>query len=74
MKELKRENYNMILIDKLEKYQYYTQVKLINVNIYLPSTQIGSIKQTKFTLLWVGFLLLSLKFTYSPIAKHLKIK
>ena len=33
MKRLEKKNYNMILIEKLQKYQHYHQVTLINMNI-----------------------------------------
>ena len=32
---LEMKNYNMILIERLEKYQLYYPVKLINMNILL---------------------------------------
>ena len=51
-------NYNMILIDKLQKYQLYHQAKLINTNILqeeiLPSYQKQVIEQAKFTYLLLG--------------------
>ena len=31
--KIKDENYNMILIEKQQKYKHYRQVKLINMNI-----------------------------------------
>ena len=33
MKRLEKKNYNMISIEKLQKYQHYHQVTLINMNI-----------------------------------------
>ena len=33
--KIKDENYNMILIEKQQKYQLYQQVKLISMNILL---------------------------------------
>ena len=47
-------NYNLILIEKLQKYQPYHQAKLISTNILqvkkiLPSIQKQIIKQAKFT-------------------------
>ena len=33
MIRLEMKNYNMILIEKLERYQHYYQVELINMNI-----------------------------------------
>ena len=33
MIKLKMKNYNMILTEKQQKYQYYHQVKMINMNI-----------------------------------------
>ena len=33
MKRLEKKNYNMILTEKLQKYQHYHQMTLINMNI-----------------------------------------
>ena len=33
MIRLEMENYNMILIEKLPKYQLYSQTKLVSINI-----------------------------------------
>ena len=56
-------NYNTILTEKQQKYQYYRQVKLININIlqvkyYYTSLLSGQSRITKQT-----------KFTYSPLGK-----
>ena len=60
--KLKIKNYNMILIDRLQKYQLYHQAKVINVNTllvkkyyHLPPNQQQIIEQAKFT--------------YSPLGK-----
>ena len=33
--QIRDENYNMILIERLQKYQLYHQAKLIDINILL---------------------------------------
>ena len=52
MIRLKMKKYNMILTEKLPKYQRYYQAKLISINILLvrilPSNQQKIIEQTKF--------------------------
>ena len=55
MIKLEMKNYNMILIEKMQKYQLYQQTKLISTNIVLPSNQKTKIEQAKFT--------------YSPLGK-----
>ena len=55
MIKLEMKNYNMILIEKMQKYQLYQQAKLISTNIVLPSNQKTKIEQAKFT--------------YSPLGK-----
>ena len=60
MIKLRMQNYSMILTEKQQKYQFYCQVKLINLNILqlqesLPPDQNRIIEQTKFT--------------YSPLGK-----
>ena len=60
MIKLRMKNYSMILTEKQQKYQFYCQVKLINLNILqlqesLPPDQNRIIEQTKFT--------------YSPLSK-----
>ena len=60
MIKLRMKNYSMILTEKQQKYQFYCQVKLINLNILqlqesLPPAQNRIIEQTKFT--------------YSPLGK-----
>ena len=57
--QIRDENYNMILIERRQKYQFYHQAKLISMNILLvkilPSNQQQIIEQAKFT--------------YSPLGK-----
>ena len=55
MIRLEMKNYNMILLEKLPKYQPYYQVKLINMSILLPSNQKQIIEQANVT--------------YSPLGK-----
>ena len=45
---LNMKKYNMILIEKQQKYQHYHQVKLINMNI-LQMNQSRIIQQATFT-------------------------
>ena len=33
--QIRDENYNMILIERLQKYQLYHQAKLVNMNTFL---------------------------------------
>ena len=53
--KLEMKNYNMILIERLQKYQLYHQVKLISMNTYLTGEEIllagkqQMIEQAKFT-------------------------
>ena len=49
MIRLEMKNYNMILLEKLPKYQPYYQIKLINMSILLPSNQNQIIEQTNVT-------------------------
>ena len=53
MTRLKIKNSNMILIEKLQKYQLHHQAKLTGMNFsgeeILPSTQEQIIEQAKFT-------------------------
>ena len=57
MIRLEMKNYNMILIEKQLKYQFYHQVKFLNISgeDILPSSQQQIIEQARFT--------------YSPSAK-----
>ena len=48
MIKLNMKKYNMILIEKQQKYQHYHQVKLINMNI-LQMNQSRIIQQATFT-------------------------
>ena len=57
MIRLEMKNYNMILIEKQLKYQFYHQVKFLNISgeDILPSSQQQIIEQARFT--------------YSPLGK-----
>ena len=55
MIRLEMKNYNMVLLEKLPKYQPYYQIKLINMSILLPSNQNQIIEQANVT--------------YSPLGK-----
>ena len=61
MKRLEIKNCSMILIEKLQKYQHYHQVKLINMNILqvkkfliTPFNQSQVIKQATFAYSLLG--------------------
>ena len=56
-------NCNMILTMKQQKYQYYHQVKLININI---------LKVKKYCLLITEKKIEEAKFAYSPLGKAFK--
>ena len=52
MIRLKMKNYNMISIEKLQKYKSYHQAKLIIINILQVKTNCQIIEQAKFFLLF----------------------
>ena len=60
MIRLEMKKYNMILTEKKQKYQYYHQVKLININF---------LQTKKYCYLIKGETIKQTKFTYSPLRK-----
>ena len=65
MIRLEMKNYNIILIERLQKYQLYHQGKLVSMNI-LRGQEIFSSNQQQ--------IIEQAKFTYSPLGKSLKNK
>ena len=52
MKRLELRSYNMMLIEKKQKYQHYHQARLVNMNVLqaknIPSGRIQTIQKAKF--------------------------
>ena len=61
---LEMKNYNVILIEKLRKYQPYHQKKLINTSVLLVKKYYHLIKKKK--------IIEQAKFTFSPLGKALE--
>ena len=58
--QIRDENYNMILIEKLQKYQPYRQAKLTSMNMLLVQKILSSNQKQ---------IIEQAKFTYSPLGK-----
>ena len=58
--QIRDENYNMILIEKLQRYQPYRQAKLTSMNMLLVQKILSSNQKQ---------IIEQAKFTYSPLGK-----
>ena len=58
--QIRDENYNMILIEKLQRYQPYRQAKLTSMNMLLVQKILSSNQKQ---------IIEQAKFTYSPLEK-----